>query len=435
MKQSIIGVFAAFVILLTGCSQQAATEGGAAPKGSKKGGGGRGGAGGAALVSTAAVEKRNVPVELRVIGSVEAYSTIRVRAQVTGQLVKMYIQEGQEVKTGDPLFLIDPRPYDETIRQTEASLARNTALLRQAEANLKRDQAQARYAQEQADRYLKLYREGVFSKQQADQYVSEAEVRAEAVRASQAAIESAQASIKADTAAIANARLQRSYCEVHSPVDARAGDILIKEGNLVRINDAEVLILRQIHPILATFSIPENRLAEVKRYMAGGKLAVEAVPSGDSGPPEIGTLSFVDNIVDVTTGTIRLKGTFANARSRMWPGQFVNVTLRLTSLQDAAVVPVRAVQMSQEGEFIYVVDEKQVAQMRPVTTGLHIGEDVVIQKGVQPGETVVTEGQLRLAPGMRIRTLADSGPSPAGEPPAPGAQPGRRGGARGGRGS
>jgi multidrug efflux system membrane fusion protein len=435
MKRHILGLCAIVLLLAAGCSRQSDAESGTAPKGAgKKGGPGRGPGGGAALVSTTTHARPTVPVELRAIGSVEAYSTIRVRAQVTGQLMKMYIQEGQDVKAGDLLFIIDPRPYDEAIRQAEASLARNTALLRQAEANLKRDQAQARFAQEQADRYLKLYREGVFSKQQADQYVSDAEARAEAVRASQAAIESAQAAIKADNAAIANARLQRSYCEVRAPIDGRAGDFLIKEGNLVRVTDTEVMTLRQIRPILATFSIPENRLAEVKKYMASGKLTVEATPSGDPGPPEVGTLTFVDNTVDVTTGTIRLKGTFANTRSRLWPGQFVNVTLRLTTLADTAVVPVRTIQMSQDGEFVYVGNHEQIAEMRPVTTGIHIGEDVVIQKGLEPGETVVTEGQLRLAPGMRIRTAAARGPA-GGEGPGPGAAPGRRGGARGGRGS
>ncbi|MCC7176112.1 MAG: efflux RND transporter periplasmic adaptor subunit [Bryobacterales bacterium] len=410
MKHIPVGVFFLALLFTAGCSRQAAAPQGS-PEAATKGGRGRGGAGrgGAALVSTATVTATTVPVEIRAVGNVEAFSTIRVRAQVTGQLTKVYIQEGQDVKAGDLLFLIDPRPYDEAIRQAEANLARNTALLRQAEANLKRDQAQEQFAGEQAARYQKLFTEGVLSKQQTDQYLSDAAVRKEAVRASQAAIESAQASIKADTAAISNAKLQRSYCEIRAPIGGRTGDLLIKEGNLVRVTDAELVTIRQIHPVFVTFSAPENRLPEIRRYMASGKLVVTAAPPGDTAAPENGTLSFVDNTVDITTGSIRLKGTFPNAANRLWPGQFVNVVLRLTMLSGARVVPVRAVQIGQDGEYAYVVGADRVAEMRPVVTGIRVGEEVVVQKGLELGEVVVTEGQLRLAPGMRVTTRGGRG--------------------------
>jgi multidrug efflux system membrane fusion protein len=406
MKQIAIGVCVAIVLLLAGCSRQVAEETGPPAKGGKRGGGT--GRGGAVAVATAQVTERAVPIEIRVVGSVEAYSTIRVRNQVTGQLTKVYFQEGQEVKAGDLMFLVDPRPYDEAIRQAEANQAKNTALLRQAEANLKRDEAGERFAREQAARYQRLMSEGVMSKQQADQYASDADSRQEALRADQAAIESAQAALKADEATIANAKLQRAYCEIRSPIDGRTGNLTAKEGNLVRVNDPELVTINQIHPIYVTFSVPENRLAEVKKYMAAGKLAVSASPAGDTGPAEMGTVSFVDNTVDTTTGTIRLKATFPNDRSRLWPGQFVNVVLRLTVRPDARVVPARAVQMSQDGEFAYVVND-QAVQMRPVVTGPRVGEDVVIEKGLEVGETVVTEGQLRLAPGMRVRTRGGRG--------------------------
>jgi len=404
MRQSVIAILVVAFIVLAGCTRQV-EETGAPQKGGKKGGPGRGAA---ATVTTAVVTERAVPIEIRVVGSVEAYSVIHVRNQVSGQLTKVYFQEGQDVKAGDLMFLVDPRPYDETIRQAEANQAKNSALLRQAEANLKRDEAQEKYAREQAARYQKLFSEGVMSRQQADQYASDADARVEALRADQAAIESAQAALKSDAATIASARLQRSYCEVRSPIDGRTGDLTVEEGNLVRANDAELITIRQIHPIYVAFFIPENRLAEIKKYMAAGKLAVTANPAGDAGAPENGTLSFVDNTVDTTTGTIKLKATFPNTNSRLWPGQFVNVVVRLALRQDARVVPMRAVQMSQDGEFAYVV-KNQVAEMRPVVTGARVGEEVVIEKGLELGETVVTEGQLRLAPGMRVRARGERG--------------------------
>jgi membrane fusion protein, multidrug efflux system len=407
MKQTTIAVSLLLILWTLGCNREAAGTAGGAQKGGRRGGGA--GRAAAALVTTAAVTEKAVPVEIQVVGSVEAYSTIRVRAQVSGQLTKVYFEEGHDVKAGDLLFLIDPRPYDETIRQAEANSARNTALLRQAEANLKRDAAQEKFAREQAARYLKLSSEGIMSKQQADQFASDLVARSEAVRADEAAIESAQASTRADMAMLESARLQRSYCEIRSPMDGRTGDLAVQEGNLIRASDAELVTINRIHPVYVAFTVPENRLAEVRKYMASGSLAVSARPSGDTGPPETGKLTFIDNTVDTTTGTIRLKGTFPNDSSRLWPGQFVNVALRLTTIPGAIVVPMRAVQMGQDGEYAYVVKQDMTAEMRPVITGLRIGEEVVVQKGLALGETVVSEGQLRLAPGMRVRTRGGRG--------------------------
>jgi multidrug efflux system membrane fusion protein len=356
------------------------------------------------VVVTATVVEKAVPVEVRVVGNVEAYASIRVKAQVNGQLTKVYFQEGREVKSGELLFLIDPRPYDEAIRQAEANHARNTALLRQAEANLKRDIAQEKYARDQAARYQKLMAEGIMSKQQAEQFASDADARAEAVSADRAAIESAQAAIKADAALLESARLQRNYCEIRSPIDGRTGDLLINEGNLVRTSDAELVTIHQIHPVYVTFSIPETRLPDVKRYMAAGRLTVLASPSDRFTEAEKGILTFVDNAVDSTTGTIKLKGTFDNAASTLWPGLFVNVMLRLTTLEHAVVVPARAVQTGQEGEFTYVVGKDMTAEMRKVVTAMQVGDEFVVREGLSAGETVVTEGQLRIAPGMRVRT-------------------------------
>jgi len=360
----------------------------------------------AALVSTAVVQTKLVPVEIQVIGNVEPYVSIRVRSQVNGQLTKVQFREGQHVKAGDMLFLIDPRPFDEAIRQAEANLARSTALLRQAEANLQRDIAQEKFARDQAARYQKLLAEGIGSRQQADQFSSEADARSEAVRASQAAIESARAAVKADTASLENARLQRTYCEIRSPIDGRTGAVLIQEGNLVRTTDTELVSINQVQPLFVTFSVPESRLPEIRKYAAAGTLRVFAAPSGLSDSPSPGQLTFIDNAVDQTTGTIRLKAVFPNQDDHLWPGQFVNVTVRLTTVPNAVVAPVQAVQTGQEGQFVYVV-ENGTARMRNVLTGLRTGEDMVIQQGLQPGEVIVTEGQLRLADGIRVQTKGE----------------------------
>ena len=363
----------------------------------------------AALITPGVVIEKTMPVDIRVIGSVEAYMAIRVKAQVTGQLMKVYFRQGADVKAGDPLFLIDPRPFDAAISQAEAGIVKDTALLRQAEANLRRDIAQEKYARDQAARYQKLFSEGVMSKQQTEQYDSDLNVRTEAVSADQAAIQSAQASLNSDKANLESAKVQRGYCEIRSPVDGRTGDLNIEEGNLVRSSDAELVTINQVHPVYVTFSVPENRLAEIRKFMAAGPLSVQAGPPGDVNQGETGQLSFIDNTVDNTTGTIKLKATFANGNSRLWPGQFVNVALRLKTLQNAVVVPIRAIQMGQDGEFAYVVKGDQSAEMRPVVTGLRIGEEVVVEKGLEKGETIVIEGQGRLAPGMKVRSKGGRG--------------------------
>jgi len=363
----------------------------------------------AALVTTGMVMEKAMPVDIRVIGSVEAYTAVHVKAQVSGQLMKVQFRQGDDVKAGDPLFLIDPRPFDAAIRQAEANIAKDTALLRQAEANLRRDTAQEKYARDQAGRYQKLFSEGVMSKQQTEQYDSDANVRAEALRADQAAIESAQASLQANTANLESAKLQRAYCEIRSPVDGRTGDLNIQEGNLVRSSDAELVTINQVHPVYVTFSVPENRLPEIRKYRAAGPLSVLASPPGDATQTERGQLTFIDNTVDSTTGTIKLKATFANGDSRLWPGQFVNVALRLKTLQNALVVPLRAIQMGQDGEYSYVVKGDQTAEMRPVITGLRAGEEVVVEKGLERGETIVIEGQGRLAPGMKVSSKGGRG--------------------------
>lgn len=357
-------------------------------------------------VTTATAAVKTVPVDLRAVGNVEAYTTIEVKAQVGGQLTEVYFREGDFVKQGDPLFLIDPRPFDEAIRQIEANLARDRAMLRQAEANLQLNIAQQKFAQDQAARHRQLLAEGVISKQLADQVLTDAEVRAEAVRASQAAIESARAAIHADEAALANAKLQRSYCSIVSPVHGRTGHLAVKPGNIVKANDQALVTIHQVRPIYVAFSVPESYLDEIRRRMSTGLKVLATAPEAPA--PEEGILTFIDNQVDRATGTIQLKGTFPNARGTLWPGQFVSVVLRLTTRPDALVVPAQAIQTGQSGEFVWVVRPDMSVEVRPLKTSLRVGQEVVVEEGLSAGETVVREGQLRLSPGMKVSVASGS---------------------------
>lgn len=371
-------------------------------------GGARSGPPPVAAVTTARALLKDVPIELRAVGNVEAFTTIDVRAQVGGQLTEVYFREGDFVRKGDPLFLIDPRPYDEAIRQLEANLARDRALLGQAEANLQLAIAQQKFALDQAERHRKLFEEGVISRQLADQVSTDAEVRAEAVRAAQAAIESARAAIRAGEAALANARLQRGYCSIVSPVDGRTGSLAVKPGNLVKANDLTLVTIHQVRPVLVAFAVPEGVLDEIKARMGSDRLPVTARPQAGAETEE-GSLSFVDNQVDRTTGTILLKATFANPRMRLWPGQFVSVVLRLATRPNAVVVPAQAIQTGQSGEFVWVVRQDRTVEVRPVSTGMRVDQDVVIERGLEAGEIVVREGHLRLVPGMKVAPPGDSG--------------------------
>src|SRR5436190_3880747 len=290
---------------LYGC----AGSGNATP-GTGKGGGKKGGAGGDVPVTVVKVERKDVPVDIQVIGNVEAYSAIAVKAQVGGVLTKVHFQEGDYVKTGDLLFTIDARPLQAQLQQAQANLAKNMAQLRQAEANLARDIDQEEYAQAQAGRYAKLMQEGVISKEQSEQTRTNADAIAQAVSADKAAIESVKAEAGAVQATVDNIKLLLEYTEIHSPIDGRTGNLIVKQGNVVNANTVDLMTINQVEPIYVTFSLPESQLRDVKKYMAVGKLAVTAVPQEDEAVSQVGQLTFVDNAVDPATGTIKLKGTF-----------------------------------------------------------------------------------------------------------------------------
>jgi multidrug efflux system membrane fusion protein len=387
-------------LILCGCSSTGARTAGAPEPGGGRGG--RKGGGGDVPVLVAVVAQKNVPVEVQVIGNVEAYATIAVKAQVGGQLTHVYFQEGDYVKKGDQLFTIDPRPLDAAVNQAVANNARDQASLGQAKANLARDVAQARYAEAQSVRYAELFKSGIISKDQDEQLRATADAQNQAVAADEAAIKSAEAAIGASQAAIETTRIQLEYTSIRSPIDGRTGAINVKLGNVVTAITVDLMSINQVEPIYVTFSVPEAQLPAIKRYMAEGKLPVRAQPQDNPESAETGVLTFVDNAVDMTTGTIKLKGTFPNTDRRLWPGEFVRVTLRLTTQSNAVVVPNEAVQTGQNGSFVYVVKQDRTVESRPVTTGARVDQDMVVDQGLEPGETVVTEGQLRLAPGSRV---------------------------------
>ena len=399
--RAVIGVIFFAFIALQGCGDKTVSADKGPAQG--KGGRGRGGEGGPVPVVVATVGEKTVPINIDVIGNVEAYSTISVKPQISGQLTKVSFQEGDFVKKDDLLFTIDSRPYEAQLNQLQANITRDTAALGQAEANLARDTANQKYAETQAGRYQKLFESGVVSREQTDQQRSSADALAQTILADKAAIESAKAQIVASQAAVENSKVMLSYTTIRSPITGRTGNLMVKQGNVVTANTTELMTIAEVEPIYVTFSVPESQLGDIKRYMAQGKLSVTATPQDDNTQRETGYLTFVDNTVDATTGTIKLKGTFANTDHKLWPGQFVRVTLQLTSRPNAVVVPNQAVQTGQEGQFVYVVKDDRTVEMRPVITSTRVDQELVVDRGLRPGETIVTEGQLRLAPGSRVQ--------------------------------
>lgn len=399
-------------LTLAGCSNEgvnAGSPGGGGGKGGKKGFGG-----GDVPVTVATVTERTVPVEVNVIGNVEAYSTISVKAQVGGELTKVFFKEGDFVKKGDPLFTIDPRSYQAALDSATATVAKDLAVLGQAKANLAKDKANLRYQQATALRYAELLKTGIISKDQAEQLSATADATTEAVAADEAVIQSATADMASAKAAVESAQVQLSYTNIKSPIDGRTGNLAVKLGNVVGANTVELITITQIEPIYVTFSVPEAQLGDIKRYMAMHSLEVRAKTQDEAAVESTGALTFVDNSVDATTGTIKLKGTFENHDRKLWPGQFVRVSLRLSMRANAIVVPNQALQTGQNGTFVYVVRPNRTVEVRPVTASLRVDQDMVIDTGLEAGETVVTEGQLRLAPDSRVAVRDGRGGGPGG---------------------
>jgi membrane fusion protein, multidrug efflux system len=336
-------------------------------------------------VGTAA--RQAVPVEVRAIGHVDPYSSVALKARVGGEVVKVGFKEGQDVRKGDLLFQIDPRPYEATLAQMRAQL--------------ERDRAVAKNTEDQVKRYAELVQKDYVTKEQYD--------------ATRSGSEAAAATVKADEAMLENAKLQLSYCTVTSPIDGRAGSVLVYPGNQVKGNDDKPLVvLNQVNPVYVSFAVPESSLAAIRKYARPGqRLKVTASPSGATGaeasggkppepPPPAGELTFMDNAVDMTTGTILLKATFANENHSLWPGEYVDVVLTLATEPGAVVVPSQAVQSGQSGQYVYVVKSDLTVESRKITVSRLFGTLAVVDSGLAPGERVVTDGQLRLAPGSRV---------------------------------
>lgn len=344
----------------------------------------RKGAAGPASVAVSAAAQMTVPVRLRAIGNVEPYSTVLLKARIDGQIMEVNFREGQEVKRGDVLFRIDPRPFEAALRQSEANALRDAAA---------RDQARS-----QERRYLELLEKNFVSKE------AYAQIRTNA--------ETAEATSKASQAALENARLNLEYCTIRSPLDGFVGKVLLQVGNLVKANDtASLVVINQVRPVYANFAIPEQELPSIRKYMATGPLAVEVSASKSESKLADGRVVFVDNAVDATTGTIKLRAQFDNADIALWPGQFVNVSVRLFDEANAVVIPSRALQTGPMGQFVYVVKDDMSAEVRKVAVSRSEGELAVVSAGVKPGEQVVIRGALRLSPGAKVTIQTDGGKS------------------------
>ena len=327
-------------------------------------------------VTLAAVQQQTMPIRLQAIGNVEAYATVSVKARVDGQIVDVNFREGQPVHKDEILFRIDPRPYQATLRQ--------------AEANALRDKAARDQARSQATRYKELLDKNFVSKEAYAQFRTNAETAEAVAKASQAALE--------------NARLNLEYCTIRSPIEGFVGKVLLQAGNLVKANDVNPLVvINQVRPVYVNFAVPEQNLPEVRKYMAAGPLSVKVVSPDEALGRVAGRLIFIDNAVDPSTGTIRMRAQFDNTNAELWPGQFVNVSVLLYEQADAIVIPAQAVQNGPEGQYVYVVGEDLLADVRKVTVVRTDGDQAIVASGLAKGERVVTRGQLRLGPKTRVQ--------------------------------
>ncbi len=391
--------------VFTGCTNKAAQQGFERPP---------------APVSVTEAVMQDVPNYIDAIGKTVAREVVSIQPQVSGRILKINFTDGANVKKGDLLFTIDTRPFEANLRQKQANVSKDLALKKQAEANLAKDLAQSKYGDIETKRYATLVEQGVVSREQYDQIRSNAESLKATVEADRAAIHSAEESIKVDTAAVDSVKVELSYCYIRSPIDGRAGQRLVDIGNVVNPGGSSgggasntanggnsgssnsLLVIERIDPIYGDFTIPQDNLAVVQQQMRQGTLKTE-VRLPDATDPIAGQLTFLDNAVQSGTGTINLRATIPNSDHRFWPGRFVNIRLVLSTIHGAVLVPATAPQMSAKGSFVYVIKQDSTAEQRQVTLGQRQGDLVVIEKGVEPGERVVTVGQIGVTPGGKVR--------------------------------
>ena len=358
---------------LAGCAKKASVAPGATGTGAANG---KRGATGVVPVVVATVQKKDMPLAQGSIGAVESMRSIAVKSFVTGTLMKVNFQEGQEVKKGDLLFELDPRPFENALHLAEADRQKTLALLENADT--------------QVERYAALVEGGMVSQEQFQNIQNTAHTL--------------RATLAGNEAAIANAKLQLDYCSIHAPCDGRTGALGAHEGDLVRASDANValVVVTQLAPIYVTFTLPQQNLAALQHYQANAPIVVVAQTSGVGAAAEKGTLTFLDSLVDASSGTIKLKATFVNTKHTLWPGQFVRVDLTLATLPDQIVIPTPAVQIGQRGQQVYVVRPDNTVELRPITVDRTEGPDSVIAKGLAAGESVVVDGQMRLRPNIAV---------------------------------
>jgi len=358
-------------------------------------------------VTVSDVIERTVPVELTAVGNAQPFTSVGIKSQVNGQIVEVRFKEGQDVRRDDLLFVIDPRPFEAALRQAEAALGQRQAEVQQSQANLERDLAQLQNAKVQEGRYRDLVDRELIAREQYDQLRTNWAALEATVQADRAAVENAKAATRAAQANVDSARLQVAYTTIRAPIDGRTGNLLVQNGNIVKANDDNpIVVINQVHPIYVSFAVPEQHLPDIKKYYrAAGALRVMTRLPRQRETLATGDLTFVNNSVDQTTGTIQLKATFANTDNALWPGQFLDVSLVLTS-RAAIVVPSQAIQPGQQGPYVFVVKPDQTVESRQIVLGTRLGAETIIEQGLRAAERVVTDGQLRLVPGAKIEIRA-----------------------------
>jgi multidrug efflux system membrane fusion protein len=361
---------------------------------------------------------QDVPTYIDAIGKTVAREVVSIQPQVSGRITKIHFTDGANVRKGDMLFTIDPTPFEAALRQAQANVSKDIALKKQAESNLASEIAKANWGRVQVSRYSTLVSQGVVSREQYEELKATQNSLEANVGSARAAVNSAEESIKVDTAAVESAKVQLSYCSIRSPIDGRAGQRLVDVGNVVNPGGAPannapaggaapsgntLLVIERLDPIYADFTISQNDLTEVQTEMRANKLRAEVRLPDDSLAPVIGQLTFLNNAVEDTTGTVGLRATIPNADHRFWPGRFVNIRLVLNTIHQAVLVPATAPQISANGSFVYVVQPDLKAEQRPVSLGQRQGDLIVVHSGVAAGERVVTAGQLGVTPGGPVR--------------------------------